>query len=478
MEILTNRSASKGPEMTEKRKQELKQLLCEAMENLEIRPRPSNSSQSPPVDVHNYRRQLQQRWTFYSESPLAILWAYDPHIVSEVVKSKLIDFIKVEFASFIDADKILPASYFLIGGFSAGSPVGFFLDRLLDQLMKIAIARGIEEAVLVFDRGTKETHGLFQELVLLEGIKLKTEIQMFEGIRLLPLPDSTSELPYHLPSVSRSGPENFFSKKTLLVIDYLVSPIFHKPFQVSTMKKYVQEYEDQMNSTFQIKVNSKDFANFKIDDFPLNLLCQALSLACHSEVKISFIIRFLAEDKLYNLSDGVGGGSSWDFQPPGNVTEAGQPQIDEAKRLFGVLMNLDSSSVKKLQIPIDRWIKSAANKDSIDKIIDLGIAFEAIYLSDVNETTELSFRFRLRASWFLGKDKAHRQELMRDFSKIYEWRSKVVHTGRLPNKTKKTPFTEEEVTEFIAKSQNLCRDSIIKILEDGKFPAWNSLILG
>ena len=470
MEILTNRSASKGTEMTEERKQELKQLLCEAMENLEIRPRSPNSSQLPSVDVHNYRRQLQQRWTFYSESPLAILWNYDPHIVSEAIKSKLIDFIKVEFASFIHEDKILSARHFLRGGLVGGS----LLNELLDQLMKTAIARGIEEAVLVFDRGTEETHGLFQDLVLLEGIKLKTENQMFDGIRLVPLPDSTSELPYHLPSVSHSGPENFFSKKTLLVIDYLVSPIFHKPFQVST----IQEYEDQMNSTFRIKVNSKDFANFKIDDFPLNLLCQALSLACHSEVKISFIARFLAEDKLYNLSNRVGGGGSWNFLPPGNVTEAGQPQIDEAKRLFGILMNLDSSSVKKLQIPIDRWIKSAANKDSIDKIIDLGIAFEAIYLSDVNETTELSFRFRLRASWFLGKDKAHRQELMRDFSKIYEWRSKVVHTGRLPNKTKKTPFTEEEVTEFIAKSQNLCRDSIIKILEDGKFPDWNSLILG
>ena len=67
---------------------------------------------------------------------------------------------------------------------------------------------------------------------------------------------------------------------------------------------------------------------------------------------------------------------------------------------------------------------------------------------------------------------------MKDFSQIYEWRSKVVHTGKLPNKTKKTPFTPEEVTEFITKAQDLCRDSIIKILENGKFPDWNSLILG
>ena len=123
-------------------------------------------------------------------------------------------------------------------------------------------------------------------------------------------------------------------------------------------------------------------------------------------------------------------------------------------------------------------MKSKVSRNQVDKIIDLGIAFEALHLSDISETTELSFRLRLRAAWLLGKDQVHRQELMKDFSKIYEWRSKAVHTGRLPNKTKKTPYTPEETEAFIAKAQDLCRDSIMKILEDGKFPDWSSLILG
>ena len=50
---------------------------------------------------------------------------------------------------------------------------------------------------------------------------------------------------------------------------------------------------------------------------------------------------------------------------------------------------------------------------------------------------------------------------------------------KLPNKTKITPFTPEEVEVFITEAQNLCRDSIMKILEDGKFPDdWNNVILG
>ena len=67
---------------------------------------------------------------------------------------------------------------------------------------------------------------------------------------------------------------------------------------------------------------------------------------------------------------------------------------------------------------------------------------------------------------------------MKEFSEIYNWRSKVVHTGTLPNKTKKTTFTPGEINKFIERAQDLCRDSIMKILEDGEFPDWNSLILG
>ena len=67
-------------------------------------------------------------------------------------------------------------------------------------------------------------------------------------------------------------------------------------------------------------------------------------------------------------------------------------------------------------------------------MIDLGIAFEALYLSDIGETTELSFRLRLHAALHLREDKADRKALMKEFQEIYKWRSTVVHTGALPKK--------------------------------------------
>ncbi len=459
--------------MTEERKQELRQLLQEAMENLEIRQRSSSHSQSLSMDTHRYRSLLQQYWTSYSESALSIVRNYEPHIVSGGTKLKLLDFIRVEFAPFIDEDEILSASLFLIGGVSDGFPPRFSLDYLLIQLLKITIAYGIEEASSTFDKCTKETQGSFQDIALLEGIKLASEIQVFDGIRLIPLPNSTSELPYYLRNHLHDVPKDFFSGKTLLVVDYSVSPIFHKPFRASTM----QEYEDQLNRIFRAEIDSKDFPNLRTDDFPLNLLCQALSLACHSGVKIFFHARFLPGDKLYNLSHGIGGGS-WRTRPRiGNFPEVGQHEIEEAKHLYQILVKLNSEIQEKLQIPIDRWLKSKGNKDTIDKIIDLGIALEALYLSE-GTREQLTLQFRLRASWHLGKNKKHRKKLIDEFKAIYDLRSQAVHSGEVPKRIKMRKGESLPTSEFITKAQDLCRDSILKILEDGEFPDWNDLILG
>ncbi len=107
----------------------------------------------------------------------------------------------------------------------------------------------------------------------------------------------------------------------------------------------------------------------------------------------------------------------------GKPTKVGETEIDEAKCLYRKLINLSSSDREKLQIPFDRWLRSKTPRNPIDKIIDLGIAFEALYLSNIKEPAELSFRLRLHAAWHLRENEEDRQDLMREFSEIYSWRS-------------------------------------------------------
>ena len=471
--------------MTEERKLELRQLLNEAMASLEIR-RSGTKASLLPVEV--YRQHLQRRWTSYSKDTLQILQGlqslmdilfplsnldtlqilqgFKPYIINEATKSELLDFIRAEFAPFIREDKILSASSLIFGGPNDGYP----LDDLLEQLLKIAIAQGIEGAVSTFDRCTEDRHGSFQYMALLEGIGLEAEIQVLEGVRLVPIPNSTSELPSYLLNffVNPSMP----SGRTLLIIDYSISPIFHKPFGPTTS----QERYKQLNRTFRIEINGRILPSFIAVDSSMNILCQALSLACNSAAQTSIKWRFLAEDELFNLKVGIGYGSAWSLGPFGSSAKVKETQIKEAKRLYHILVNLDSNIREKLQIPIDRWIKSKASGNDIDKTIDLGIAFESIYLSNITEKTELSFRLRLYAAWYLGKDEEDRKMLMKEFRAIYNCRSDAVHNGKLKGEVK-IGGASVSISEFIKRAQDLCRESIIKIMEDGQFPDWNDLIL-
>ena len=453
--------------MTEERKQELRRLLEEAMESLVI----LRSGDEPSfIREEVYREHLLQRWTAYSENVRSALVSFTPHITSEVTKSKLLDFIRKEFAQFIHEDKIQSASFFIKGGYFDGFP----LDWLLEQLLRIAIARGIEEAVSAFDKCTEETSASFQYFALLDGIRLEAGIQIYKGIQLVPLSKASSYLHHYWPTFFASiigMPEDFRHSKTVLIIDCSVSPIFHKPFPGLSQK---DDYP------FRVEVNGENFRNFMEDDF-CEQFCQALSLACNFSAQIAFSWRFLAEDQLFNLSYGIEGATLstsnlafWPSDPFGIPIEAGEVEIEEAKCLYKKLVDLDSNDREKLQISIDRWIKSKTPEKPIDKIIDLGIAFEALYVPDGGG--DITYKFSIRAARHLGKDKEDRKELLKKFGQIYGCRSKAVHSGKLEERPK---FGEERIpiSEFIEKAQNLCWKSIKKILKDKQFPDWNSLLL-
>ena len=449
--------------MTDERKRELTQLLQETLANLEIRQKSVDGYEF--IHVNEYRSMLQRHWTSYSDSIHVFLRAairYEPHIVNGSTKSKLLDFIRGEFSKFIHEDHIQSASAVIKGIVSS---TGYPLDDLLKQLLKIAIVLGVEKATSDFDRCTKNPSGSFQYIALLQGIEVEKEIQVFDGMRIVPLPHSTSELSHYFPYNLHVRPVDFM-ERTLLVINASISPIFCKPPPLE------EDYSDCL--PFAVEVAGEKFSNFKVHDF-YEKFCQALSLTCNSAVQVAVQWEFLARDKLFNLTRSEGYSWSSDINLFGDSTIAGEAQIDEAKRLYRKMITLDANVAGKLQIPINRWIKSKTSKTPVDKVIDLGIAFEALYLSDTNYNREIRFRFSLHAAWHLEENKEQRKALMQEFKAIYDWRSRVVHTGKLPKKMRNKP---EEAEVFIAKAQDLCRDSIMKILEDGKFPDWNDLILG
>ena len=451
--------------MTEDRRQELEQLLHKALANLEIRCEWAQGISYLSMD--EYRNRLRQRWDYSGPSVLN----FTPYVVTEATKLKLLDFIREELSKYIHEDRIQSACFFIAPG---GQIPGYHLSYLLRQLLRITIVRGIESAVLAFDRCSTETHSSFQYLAVLEGIKLECEIQVYEGIRLVPLSENKSRLPHYLLNHMFREDEDKFTGKALLIIDGSVSPIFYKPSPIPNRDLLAQAFQEYL-SRFKVEVKNSQFPNFDVDNF-YEKFCQALSLVCNSAVKISRRWKFLAEDKLFNLeSMGVSSVQFPSHPPFGMPNPLSSLQIDEVKRLYGILVNQNAGFLKKLQIPIDRWQKSKRDRDPIDKIIDLGIAFESLYLPDTRD--ELTFKLGVRAAWYLGKNKENRKKLLAEFKEIYKCRSAGVHDGKLKDSVtiegKSVP-----TSEFTTRAQDLCRESIIKIMNNGKFPDWNDLILG
>ncbi len=108
-------------------------------------------------------------------------------------------------------------------------------------------------------------------------------------------------------------------------------------------------------------------------------------------------------------------------------------------------------------------------------MIDLGIAFEALYLPDTRD--ELTFKLGVRAAWYLEKNKDDRKKLLEEFKAIYKCRSTGVHEGYLKDTVTVNGETIP-IHQFIERTQELCQRSITELLEDGEYPDWNDLILG
>lgn len=462
--------------MTEERKQELRRLLEDAIHCLEIRPRLDSVPNPGLIEICEYKTRLRKRWESGPDESSQFLTGLVPHISNDITRSRLFSFVQEELAPFIqNDDAVLTPSHFLKGYFSEGFPI----ERLITQLLRFAIARDTEGAVSEFDRCLRLNRGSFKQLALLEGIRLEKEIEVFDGVRLVPHSSAESESPSYIPNIPRSVPGDFFFGKTLLVIDCCISPIFHKAMEEHPGAGLTQGFLDPLNreNPFRVEVNGGDSANFRMNDGSVYILCYALSLTCNRAVQVSFESRFLEESELFDLSTGTINRNYWRVAHSREPRMVGKTEINEARHLYNVLKK--NPEVRKgLWVPVDRWIQSKVSGRYVDKIIDLGIALEALYLSDIDEPTELAFRLRLHAAWHLRENEEDRKQLMKEFREIYEWRSSAVHKGKIPKKSKKTAYTEEEVAAFIQRAQDLCRKSILKIIEEEEFPDWGSLILG
>lgn len=154
---------------------------------------------------------------------------------------------------------------------------------------------------------------------------------------------------------------------------------------------------------------------------------------------------------------------------------------DNENRIISAITNwakMPDSMKHNLRIPLDRLNRALAASSAIDCAIDLGLALEALLLSDLDANDQISLAFRLRGAWLLGENPIERRSYVQQFNAIYTCRSKAVHRGTLP---KKLSLGDAKVSpgEFMVKNaQQLAASAVLKVIHRRSFPDWNSLLVG
>ena len=476
--------------MTEEKKQEPRQLLDEAIADTEIRDEYDGEKLPLPVDV--YRRYLAESWKYFGLARFSPFWIRPTvSIVNPDTKSHLLDFIRDALALFIDGHEILTARY-LIESNSTDSPcVRRFQNKnkgvhprfILKRLLDIALVRGKEQAVSVFDRCSRPegAQGVFQDVSVVKGITLNTDIDVFKGVRLVPLLDSgisdefISYFRFPVFAFRYENP-NFFGQ-TLLVIDRPGFSIFHKPGPNQVFPQGLPVGE----LPFQVREHDTKFRDLgEVDSFQESF-SQALSLALNSPIQIPRapfrfdkvqIPRggyFFEEDRTFNPRD-----ISMTSLIPANLIKvsvtADETHVELARYHYKRLVDFNAKDRRKLLIAIDRWIKSKSSGSEVDSIIDVGIALEALYVTEDRRIRELLSK---HASLYL-EDVSPQKTLQDEFKAIYKLRSDIVHSNVVREKVAVGDQCVP-IPDLVARAQDLCQKSIVKIIKEGTIPDWNSL---
>lgn len=91
---------------------------------------------------------------------------------------------------------------------------------------------------------------------------------------------------------------------------------------------------------------------------------------------------------------------------------------------------IDTEEYKKLGTAIRRFNLSYQRETINDKIIDIMIGFESLFLTGIQD--ELKYRLSVYVAAFLGKDAKEKKEIFKVIKEAYQFRSSVVHGGSFP----------------------------------------------
>jgi hypothetical protein len=154
---------------------------------------------------------------------------------------------------------------------------------------------------------------------------------------------------------------------------------------------------------------------------------------------------------------------------PGQNRKLSREDCSLARELHLAYSKLVEDTKLILQISIDSLNLAIRRDDALDAFIDLGIAFESLFLHDSggeNIVRPLIDRTRVFFADSFGEG-----DVGKTVEKIYDLRSRAVHHGTLDGKrSKRKVYRDDEIRQLREAGQDLVSKAIQRVIEVGSLP--------
>ena len=202
----------------------------------------------------------------------------------------------------------------------------------------------------------------------------------------------------------------------------------------------------------------------KVPNLALDNFCESVSLACDGCVDWFAQWKDLGSLEAFtDTSFGVG----WKIRSGARRAKVSQASLNEALKIHHARYG-GGGPRESLELAIRRWIRSKRSETDLDKLIELRIALEAMY--EIGGVNEKGFRIATYGAWHLGEHFEQRHAFRETLHKLYSDSSSAVHGGKLKYAAKDP--------KLVSSAQDICRNGILKRLEETERPKWDEMILG
>ena len=306
--------------------EKLETLLRESLPFVVVR---SKSGES--MSTAEYRERLHLVRSKYAPEERHLVSRFVPDIDDHLLRNVLLDFMRTELVDYLHEDRIRSAREIFRSYNTGGAPIDFVLRNLVRR----AIVDGEATSARAFAECVNASSCSFSAFLALPGFQVSRETEVFNGMRLIPLSDAPDQLPAYLPSgdmysifVRRPGQiaTGLPWVRTLLRVDYDVSPIFLKVSKASS---------DELapDALFDISMT-----NGYVREVEWPLFFQALSMVCQRPIKPVLNWRtYLEPYEIFDLDTLIGPTSvTWNFSydqqfyPPCLV----ESDVEELRELY------------------------------------------------------------------------------------------------------------------------------------------------